>query len=176
MNSLSAWLPNLGAWLSALFLTGLMWASSHLTGQLWRWVTWLISLSPKIGYLAAVLILLLPIALIALVHHGLHRYLDQFYPASRSPEVGPTTGFFPSLMSWWEGLYGWWVSILSTTLSTFIIGIIITPFSASSDFWPWLLQSWQSWPTTIARIIIAALLYQFEYTVRRHLITTNPNL
>jgi hypothetical protein len=173
MNSLPVWLPNLGSWLSALFLTGLMWISSSLTGHLWRWVSWLINLSPKIGYLAAALLLLSPIALIALAHHGLHRYLDQFYPDSRSPEVGPATGFLPGLMSWWEGLYGWWVSILASSAATFIIGIIFTPFSVSSDLWLWLLQSWHSWATTIARIMIAALLYQFEYSVRRHLITTN---
>jgi hypothetical protein len=172
MNSFPTWLPNLGSWLSALALTILMWASSALTGHLWHWVTWLINFSPKLGYLAVALILLLPIAVIAIAHHWLHRSLDQFYPETRSPAVGPTTGWIPGLMSWWEGLYGWWVSLLSTTIATLVIGIILTPFTTASDFWPWLLQSWNSWATTIARIFLAALLYQFEYTVRRHLITT----
>jgi hypothetical protein len=175
MNSLPTWIPNLGSWLSALFLTVLMWLSGTLSSYIWRWVEWLMHWSPKVGYFVYALALLFPVALIALAHHWLHRYLDQFYPESRSPEVDPTTGSFPGLMSWWEGLYGWWVSLLSFTLSAVIIGIILTPFNTASDFIPWLIQSWSNWSVTIVRIIIAAFLYQFEYTVRRHLITTGTN-
>lgn len=180
MNRLPDWIPNFASWMSAvflLFLTGGLALGVRLT---WQMAASVGQLSPRLGIFLAMVGLLLPISLIAIAHHLLHLFLDRFFPDSRSSELGTAKGFFPGLMSWWEGLYGWMVLILSTLISAGILGFL---FYSPSRFSLWmvdlftLLYSWDKGTNlltipAIVWIVVAACLYQFEHVVRQHLIAT----
>ena len=53
-----------------------------------------------------------------------HTFLDIFFPESRIPEDEAQAGWFPSIISWWEGIYGWSVNVLSGLLVFFVLGAL----------------------------------------------------
>jgi hypothetical protein len=59
---------------------------------------------------------------IALTHHLLHMVLDHYAPSSRSPGMTRTEGVLPTLMSWWEGFYGWMAIALAVVVSSSRLG------------------------------------------------------
>ncbi len=140
------------------------------------------------------LLLIVPIVVIAFSHHYLHLFLDRFFPDIRLPEMEKVNGFFPSIMSWWEGFYGLLVIIVSLLLSDIFLSFC--PFLAfNSDlptiepantgrlfYWFYFALALFTQPiySPIARffvwIIAAAYLYQFESTVRQHLIAVGSRL
>jgi hypothetical protein len=132
----------------------------------------LISFAPKLGVWVFIFASLSPILLIAFVHHWLHQFMDTYYPNTQSPEMSGTQGFFPGLMSWWEGLYGWLVISLAGLLSSIILVIFLPPPNVLSDlryFWTQTVNLFSV--STLLRLVISAYLYQFEYLVRQHLMT-----
>ncbi len=131
----------------------------------------LMELSPKMQILLYFALLLSPIPVVAIAHHWLHVFLDRYSPNTRSPELGKIEGIFPGLMSWWEGLYGWMTIALAMLLS----GMIRFLFFLSDDSLYEMLGWWDELRNfftiyTLIRVVTAAYLYQFEYTVRHHLI------
>lgn len=174
MNSSSSWFPSFGSWMSAILLTlltGFLGFGVHYTQRLSQFIieNW----SSRLGSACLILAILSPIVAIAIVHHLLHLFLDRFFPDSQSTEIDGTTGIFPGMMSWWEGLYGWTVIFISTLIT---IAIIIAFFPIDESGWAILayarqLFSWDQpqdflFPPNIIRVIIAAHLYQIEHLVR----------
>lgn len=183
MKNWPTWIPSPGAWMNAILLTLLMGAVAYgvnLTGQLGQFLER--NLSSRLGLTFGVLAILSPILVIAVAHHLLHLFLDRFFPDTQFPEMGRTEGIFPGLISWWEGLYGWLVIVLSIMLSIAIIGAFF-PSDSSGYAILGYIQMLFSWnrpehllsAPTIGRTIIAAYFYQFEYLVRCRLSSRGSN-
>jgi hypothetical protein len=130
----------------------------------------LMETSPKLRFLLYFAALLSPILVIAVAHHLLHMVLDRYAPSSRSPGMTRTEGLVPTLMSWWEGFYGWMAIALAMVVSSMIQVISLASFNSLYDLLPWgdELRDLFTLPT-LYRVITAAYLYQFEYLVRHHL-------
>lgn len=179
MQNLPNWIPTPRAWLNGFALVLLMTALQYGISYLWLLLSFLFPFLPDLPKLLvplSVFFQVLPIFLIAFLHHWLHRALDQLFPESRIPGTEEIQGFFPSLMSWWEGLFGWLVNSLSSLIAFSLIWFLV-PFpatinfgaiAANSDVLPFLRQ-----PLFVfAQFIAATYLYQFEYLVHRHLMMT----
>ena len=173
MKKLPPWIPNFNAWMSAIVLLLLVRGMKYMLRTIventdYRFLKILSLNSHAILYL---LIILSPIVIIAIAHHILHICLDLFLPASQTPEMSGSKLWFPGLMSWWEGLYGWLAIALTAVLSTVIGVIIFNPnyyLTAMNDWWLGLNNFFT--PLMFIRLICIAYLYQFEQLVRHHLI------
>ncbi|MBD2520288.1 hypothetical protein H6G93_36185 [Nostoc sp. FACHB-973] len=176
MQNWPSWIPTPRFWVNAialiLLLIGLQYAIAYLGIIIFMLIHFLPRLIfVKLMYLFSLVAQLCPIVVVAFVHHWLHRFLDSFFPESRVPETESAPGVFPSLISWWEGLYGWSVNIFSTLIAFGLLGLffpspdlfnLLTLFKGEVPHMPTI--------STIIQVIIAAYLYQFEYLVHQHLI------
>ena len=174
MNKLPAWIPSLNSWMSAIFLLLLVRGMKYVLRAIlaatdYRFLKMLSLNSHAVLYL---LIILSPIAIIAIAHHILHICLDLFIPASQTPEMKGRKYWFPGIMSWWEGLYGWLTIVLTMIISTAIGVIMFSPHYYLSEMNNWWLGTKTFFhPLMFIRLISAAYLYQFEEIVRQHLIS-----
>lgn len=173
MKNLPPWIPNFNAWMSAILLLLLVRGIKYVLRNIfehtdYQFLKLLTFNSHVVLYL---LIILSPIAVIAIVHHLLHIGLDLFFPDTQTPEMSGRKYWFPGLMSWWEGLYGWLAIALTMILSTAIGVIVFSPeyyLAEMGDWWLGLKNFFN--PLMFIRLICAAYLYQFEHLVRQHLI------
>jgi hypothetical protein len=94
-------------------------------------------------------------------------FLDKFFPDSRLSEADRIKGFWPTLASWWEGLYGWLVILMATILCVGIGGLFLPRVEQISymlldpNKFRYLFS-----PPFILWIFSAAYLYQFEAVMR----------
>jgi len=174
MKNWPAWIPVPNAWMSAVLLVLLTGSLAFVVRLIWQMGYFMARFLPPVAISFGVLALLSPIVIIAIFHHLLHLFLDRFFPETRSPEMDRDLGWFPSLMSWWEGLMGWSV-ILLATLTT--LGIV-SPFLPSwrslyplySMFLAWDKTHYLFKIPTVVWVIVAAYVYHFEHVVRHHLL------
>ena len=173
MKNLPSWIPNFNAWMSAILLLLLVRGMKYMLRSIiehtdYRFLKMLSLNSHAVLYL---LIILSPIAVIAIAHHLLHICLDLFFPDTQTPEMsGRKEIWFPGLMSWWEGLYGWMAIILTAIVSTIVGVIIFSPhyyLSEMADWWRGMKNFFN--PLMFIRLVCVAYLYQFEQLVRQHL-------
>lgn len=162
--------------MSAILLTLLMGAIAITVNPISQPLSqFLLRHFPQLWLSLALLCTLLPILGIAFAHHWLNLFLDRFFPDPQASAMNTTEGFFPGLMSWWEGLYGWLVIFVSTILTL----AIIFAFHTNSSQYTLLyrIQALAVWDDpkhlfsgpVIVRTIIAAMLYQVEHLFRYHL-------
>ncbi|MBD2460503.1 hypothetical protein H6G89_05540 [Oscillatoria sp. FACHB-1407] len=171
-----SWLPNLGSWVRAIALTVLMWGLQVGIGYVWQIIGIVIRWSPRLGFLVGVLMVLSPILLIAVVHHFSQGLLNQIDPQGRSPRQSQEPGLFPGLLSWWEGFYGWTVSLLSMLTSYLLLGIVLPSFSLTTLLYtPFTSGEFTLVMTSLVRVVIAAFLYHFEYAVQQSWLTGNSS-
>ncbi|HAJ63268.1 MAG TPA: hypothetical protein DCP31_31915 [Cyanobacteria bacterium UBA8543] len=172
MRNWPTWIPNPTAWMSAILLILLFRGISVVIRIIFEMGELLMAISLKLKILLYFVALLSPILAIALAHHLLHLFLDRYAPNSRSPGMSATEGLFPSLMSWWEGFYGWMAISLAMLVSSMIQFIFLPSPSFNSLYnllaWWDELRDLFTLPT-LYRVVAAAYLYQFEYLVRHHL-------
>ena len=174
MKNLPAWIPNFNSWMSAIFLLLLVRGMKYMLRAIlentdYRFLKLLSLNSHAVLYL---LIILSPIAIIAIAHHILHISLDLFIPDSQTPEMKGRKFWFPGIMSWWEGLYGWLAIVLTMIISTVIGVIVFSPNYYLSEMNSWWLGARNFFhPLMFIRLICVAYLYQFEQIVRQHLIS-----
>ncbi|MGB7416096.1 MAG: hypothetical protein WA902_17970 [Thermosynechococcaceae cyanobacterium] len=177
MKIRSTWIPYPGAWLSAILLLLLTGVITYGASVMQSLGYFLARTSPNLLLLFGLAVVLLPIVFVAIAHHILHLFLDRFFPDSQVPEKEKVAGFFPNLMSWWEGLYGWLVIVLSTLITAALIG----GFADASLFYGRLQNLLLAWDKTrhffsipaLIWVVVSAYLYQFEYLVHRHLMSLN---
>lgn len=167
------WFPNAGSWMSAIFLlllTGFLAVAIQYTYLLgFSFSTF--ANAPRVVIPFLILALLLPIISIAFTHHFLHLFLDRFFPDTDSSHAEEVRGYFPNLISWWEGLYGWMVLILATLIASGVLVFIYNSYSIVEQ----LLNSIVSWDKTkhiltvpaIVWVMIAAYLYHFDHLLRQ---------
>ncbi|BAY20540.1 hypothetical protein NIES2100_02820 [Calothrix sp. NIES-2100] len=170
------WFPYPTCWLKSLIISVFL-----------RFIIYVAEIIAKTGYRLAdfinsielfvvfsIITILSPIIIIAFTHHCLHLLFSRFMPEIQAPEIGITKGLIPKLMSWWEGLYGWLVIVLSTLISIFICTFLLPFFHLS------YLKAVEDYTDYEQNIIIifgiiwliqGALLYQIEYLVRHWLLS-----
>ena len=172
MRNWPAWLPNPNAWMSAILLILLWRGIAVVIRMIFEMGEPLMAISPKLRILLYFAALLSPILVIAIAHHLLHLFLDRYSPSSRSPGMSSTEGLVPSLMSWWEGFYGWMAIALAMVVSGMIQIISSPSFNSLYDMLAWWdeLKDLFTLPT-LYQAIAAAYLYQFEHLVRHHLMS-----
>ncbi len=172
MKNWPIWIPYPNAWASGFTL--LVMREVFLANSQWlsTLVSWVSRIMPqKFVPLLLLGVILTPIGLVAIAHHTLHSILNQYFPESKAPESEQVKGFFPGLMSWWEGLYSWLVILLASIITVPLAIAILQPDQLSS-FWLWLLNTRPFFsPVSILWLLIAAYLYHFEGLVRNHLMT-----
>jgi hypothetical protein len=173
MKFLPSWIPNFNAWMSAIFLLLILRFMKfalreflELTG--YKIIQLLSFNRPLVLYL---LIILSPIVVIAIAHNLLHIALDLFFPDIQTPEMSTRKNWFPGLMSWWEGLYGWLAIYMTMIISTILL-IIFSPAYYLSEISLWWYGNINLFsPLTLIHLVNIAYLYQFEQLVRQHLIS-----
>lgn len=176
MRNLPDWIPSPTAWMSSLLLILLMRGLAVLIRIIFQMGDSWMAVSPKMRIVLYFAALLSPILVIAVAHHLLHIILERFYPNTRSPEISANVGQFPSLMSWWEGFYGWMAIALAIVVSSMIEVISLPSPHSLYDMLGWWneLKDLFTLPT-LYRVITAAYLYQFEHLVRNHLMSVGAN-
>ena len=127
-----------------------------------------------------------PIVIVAFVHHYLNLLLERYFPEINLPEMPKVEGYIPGFLSWWEGIYGLAVILLSYLASDTILTII--PFFnldishldlvSMNRLYIWFniaVQLYKPIYTPIIRLLIwiitAAYLYQFEARFRQYLMS-----
>lgn len=170
------WFPYPSSWLKALILAFFL-----------RVIIFIIDSTSKVGYRIAyfvnslelfvmftILLILSPIIIISFTHHCLHLLLSRFIPEIQAPEIGKTQGFFPGIMSWWEGLYAWLVIGISTLIAIFFCTIFLP---SDNITYTRSLEYYRIFHNKIIvtfgffYIFSAALVYQIEYLVRQRIIS-----
>jgi len=171
MKNWPSWLPNPNSWLSALVLIVLLGGFLAAIPWLMLLLQFISHFSPKLAISLWFCAYLSPIVFIAAIHHLSHKLLDRYFPQTRSPAMDKVEGWLPSLMSWWEGLYGWLAIVLALLVSNALL-IVFSPTSPLAN--PHLLDFTATQMdgkfllTTLVRLVCAAYLYHFESLVRQH--------
>jgi hypothetical protein len=155
--------PRPAAWFSALALTVFAGLLGTTMSWFYRAGAQVFFEAPRLAGFAFFLGVLSPIVLIAFGNHTMHRVLDRMGKRETS------RGALPRLMSWWAGLYGWLVLMLSAWTSVTIV-MMIHPQSSFFAFYNLFrldsgVASVLSIPT-IVFVVLGAMLYQVEARVR----------
>jgi hypothetical protein len=174
------WIPYPTSWLKAFILAVILPVVTYLIGVQDRTGSSIVYISKSINILiiSGLISLLSPIAIISFIHHFFHLFVGNLIPSIQAPEVGKVKGFTPKLISWWEGLYGWLVIVLSTLIASCLIFIFVPESIVfESRIYHQVSTANQLITSAFATLwtINAALLYQFEYLFKRHLIKSYSN-
>lgn len=174
MRNWPAWIPNPNSWMSAILLILLVRGIAVVIRIIFQYGYSLMEISPKLRIVLYFLALLSPILVITVAHHLLHMFLDRYAPSSRSPGMKTTEGLFPTLMSWWEGFYGWMAFTLALLVSLMIEILSSHSYNSLYEMLAWWDELRDLFTlSTLYRVITVAYLYQFESLVRNHLITVD---
>lgn len=168
MRNLPTWIPNVNAWINGVLLLLLARGIDAVIDIILQSSGFSIALPVKFKLILYFLALLSPIFIVALTHHWLHLWLDRFVPNTRSPEMDKTEGFFPGLMSWWEGLYSWCAIALALLVSN-AVRLVLLPSFDSLDWWHEFRGIFTL--ANLVRLVTIACMYQFEQIVRNHLMS-----
>jgi hypothetical protein len=185
-NSVSLWFPNLQSWISAVvlaFTSGLLIAGMNNVANATRIFD---RMPPHLDLFVGTVALLSPIAMIAFGHHWVNLSLERVFPSSRASDADVVNGYWPTLPSWWEGLYGE-IVIMMATILCFGIGGLLMPFHTDATGPKGAYQvvyqismmladvnklKYLFSPPFIVWIFSAAYLYQFEFVMRLHFAST----
>jgi hypothetical protein len=174
------WFPYPTSWLKAFILTFIFLLIVYLfdvqdrSGKSLAYL----SNSSSVLVISGLISILSPIPIISFIHHFLHLFIGNLIPAIQAPEVGKVRGFIPKIISWWEGLYGWLIIVLSTLTTCCLIFIFIPEEIVFKTRFARQMSVENSFISSVFATlwtINAALLYQFEYLFKRHLIKSYTN-
>jgi len=154
--------PRPAAWLSALALVVFAGGLGGVMSWMYKAAAWTSS-APRVSAFFVLLGIVSPILVVAFGNHFFHLLLDRW--AGRKASRGLT----PGLMSWWSGLYAWFVLGLAG-LTSVCIALMISPQSNVLAFLNLFtldsnLASVLSVPTVVF-FLAAAVLFQVERRVR----------
>ncbi|MBD2090369.1 hypothetical protein H6F67_10935 [Microcoleus sp. FACHB-1515] len=151
------------AWLKAFILSAFVFTAEEAETSNFNsqnnnfdasWVNNWANDNPEAAIFAVVLIILSPIAIVAIFHYLMHLLLGAFSPQLQCDRVQKQ----PVLMSLWEGVYAWLILFVATL-------VMIALWSASAND----LSMYASVPIAIKLtwIATAAYLYHLEYSTRQ---------
>ncbi|MEL7241275.1 MAG: hypothetical protein AAGM40_02855 [Cyanobacteria bacterium J06573_2] len=175
------WFPYPSSWIKALFITifsNVVIFIVRITLISGFRISVIIN-SPHILVLFGVFSLLIPIPIIACTHHLLHLFLSKYISAIQTPEMKNTKGMKIQIFSWWEGLYGWLVIVISIMIASAMSIFLLPLFDLDLSIRVAQYTSYQKQIITLFGILIlvtAALLYQFEYCFKRGLLFVNSKI
>jgi hypothetical protein len=89
-------------------------------------IPWLLELGEEHPRLAALVwlgILLSPVYSLAFGHHVVNAVLDGVDPAKHNAG----RGLLPGVSSWWAGLYGWLVTLMSSLVASLLMAALFPP-------------------------------------------------
>ncbi|MBD2530288.1 hypothetical protein H6G97_12190 [Nostoc flagelliforme FACHB-838] len=165
------WFPYPSSWLKALilnlFLSVIIFVLNN-PGKVGYRIVYFVK-SPELLVTFTIFLLLSPIPIISFTHHFLHLLISRFISEIQAPEIGRTQGFFPGIMSWWEGLYAWLVIAFSTLIAVLFSTILLPLFNFS---YARLIEYYAQIQNNIIvifslfQISSMALIYQIQYLVR----------
>jgi hypothetical protein len=164
-----SWFPYPRSWMSAVFLSIIAGGLSTAAAKIAEFGFYLARNSPRLDFIFVILAALSPILFIAVAHHWLHIIIDRVTPAPQSTETTEIS-FFPGLISWWEGLYGWVVITLSLMITVGFLGFLFPYFNFIKFINDWHKIENFFTPQTLVWVIVAAYFYQFEHLVRQRLL------
>lgn len=165
------WFPFPSSWLKSVGLCVLLGAVFSLIGLIANIHSpGLKNLAENPDFFIVLMIgsLLFPIPVIAFGHEIYQFCLTGFFKKNSPAQ---TEGVLPSMISWWEGLYSWFVFIISSLIVTALIEIILPLFNLS---FVWLWEP--EWLAIKVGLILglwlamAAGFYQLEFLVKQGLI------
>ncbi len=163
-----SWLPYPRSWMSAVFLSIIAGGLSTAATKIAEFGFYLAKHSPRLDFLFVIFAVLSPILFIAVAHHWLNIIMDRVAPDPQSTR--PTEiGFFPGLISWWEGLYGWVVITLSIMITVGLLGFLFPTFNFILFISNWHKLENFFTLQTLFWVTVAAYFYHFEHLVRQRL-------
>ena len=166
------WIPCFASWLNAIFLFLLLGAFWVFIEIIKPWFKLILFNSPEFSIFIICLFCWSPLLFIAFTHHFIHVSITKIFPKIQAPELDKTAGWFPGIISWWEGLYGWLVLIFSLLMSGTIISLYLL-YSEPIYKWqnldnpPELLVNFAS----LLIFVSAAYFYHFENLVKKRLLS-----
>lgn len=168
-------IPGARAWVNAVGLVLLLLAWQYILASVYQHILSIIDwhrVHPKIWYVLLLFAFLSPIAVVAFAHHWMHKLLDSVFPESKLPDTETMPGSFPGIMSWWQGLFGWVIELISSAIAYICLALFLSEEALVYYFLNFFRHGWdvQRVIILIFEIIIAAFLYQFEYAVDQRLI------
>lgn len=123
-----SWFPYPRSWMSAVFLSIIAGGLSTAATKIAEFGFYLARNSPRLDFLFVIVAGLSPIFFIAVAHHWLHIIMDRLAPDTQT-KTATEISFFPGMISWWEGLYGWVVITLSLTITVGLLGFLFPAFN-----------------------------------------------
>jgi hypothetical protein len=172
MKKYYCWIPSFESWINAIFLFLLLSAFFVFIKVINPWLKLILFNSPELSLFIICLLCWSPLLFITWTHHLIHIGIAKLFPKIQAPELDKTEGWFPGIISWWEGLYGWLVLIFSLLMS----GTIISLYLLYSE----PIYKWQSidnppeWLVSWASLLIfvsVVYLYHFDNLVKKRLLS-----
>ncbi len=171
-------LPKLGAWLNAFGLSLVITFVINTLNYIVKETRLLELLPVQWDLLVVCLLILSPIWSIAYIHHWINLLLEKS-SSERKTKSDPLTGAFPTLVSWWEGMYAWLVINIATCICVSIGGLFIPTHDRHYNILGFLFYIYTmllditkfkyllSGPF-IFWMISAAYLYEFQFRIQRY--------
>ncbi|MTJ06517.1 hypothetical protein [Anabaena sp. UHCC 0204] len=173
------WFPYPSSWLKAFILAlflGIIIRIISFTGNIGYKMANFAN-SPELFMIVTILVIILPIFIITFTHHIFHIFIKKLFPKIQSPEMQNVQGYIPTIVSIWEGLYGWLVICLSSLIAS-LLTIFLSPISdinfyETTKFY----RDYESYQETILTILgltwitTGALIYQVDFLFKRRLLS-----
>ena len=162
------WIPSFVSWINAIFLFLLLKILFLLIEVIEPWLKSILFNSPELSIFVICLLCWSPLLFITFSHHFIHLVIAKIFPKIQAPELNKVKGWFPSIISWWEGLYGWLVIICSFLITVTVISLYfmysepIYKWQNIDDFPEWLINY-----TSLFVFVSSAYLYHFESMVKK---------
>ncbi|MCC5637377.1 hypothetical protein LC593_16210 [Nostoc sp. CHAB 5844] len=171
-----AWFPYPTSWLKALILAMFLRVIIFVVEKAGNVSYPIINFTKSIEVFVifSILIILSPIPVIAFTHHFLHLFISHFISQIQAPEIGKTQRILPGLMSWWEGLYGWLVIIISLLIAFLLYTLFLPTFNLSYNVPIIYYTKYQRnimGLFGLFYISLGSVIYQIEYLVKRRYIS-----
>ncbi|MBD2569179.1 hypothetical protein [Anabaena lutea] len=162
------------------------WLKSFILALFFRVITFVVQNTGKIGFQIAnfanspellviffVIATLSPILVITFTHHLVHLFIGRFFPRLQAPEMNKIQGILPRIISYWEGLYGWLVTVISSLIAIMVTTISLPLFNLSYEN---PVESYNEFEQNVILIFgctwisMGAVIYQIEFLFKRRLI------
>jgi hypothetical protein len=169
------WFPYPSAWLNAILLCFFM-AGMVVVAREFFWSCLRATIKDenlKLTIFAFGLFLLFPIPAIAVSHHFIHQSLIRLMPNTQISGIENFRNFFPSLVSWWEGICGWAFTAIALLVALMVFSLVYTDWQTLANK---SISSGTAETTAgLAWFMTATYLYQIEYLVANRTISTSAN-